>query len=159
MGSVRLSLRRHKSHAAGSHLLYLEQVVALFRVLPSESPALIREGVIDTGAPVSVFPQVAWQPFEQNISWLTRRNDPGVPKWCREVSGVSGGSIPVRLGSVVNELFDHLGGRLGPFEIVAMFAQDHGRMRDLLLGLGGGVFANRRLEMVYTDQAITLSDA
>ncbi len=158
MAVVQLPLQRYQSFTIGSQTLHLEQVIALFRIVGSQVPAVLREGVVDTGAPMTVFPQKEWERFEPEIRWLTGPNDPTVPKWCRQFSGVSGGTISCRLGLISLEFFDALGGRVGPVEIIAMFAYDNGRMRDILVGLGGGTFTKRRLEMIYDDQNIWLSD-
>jgi hypothetical protein len=40
-----------------------------------------------------------------------------------------------------------------------MFAQDAGALRDILLGLSGGVMTGRVLEMDYDAQAVLLRDA
>jgi hypothetical protein len=158
MGVVQLPLRRYKSHAIGPHILYLEQVVALLRIVRRGGPAVLRESVVDTGSPLTIFPQKVWRQFEKEIRWLTKWNDPSVPKWCRQFSGVAGGTTGCRLGLVQVEIFDLMGGRIGPTEIVAMFASDRGRMRDIVLGLGGGIFAKRRLEMIYDVPTIVLTD-
>jgi hypothetical protein len=107
---------------------------------------------------MTVFPQKEWQLFEPEISWLTALNDPGAPTWCKQFSGVAGGTIPCRLGAVSVEFFDYHGGRIGPTSVVAMFAHDNGQMRDILVGLGGGPFAKRRLEMIYDTASIALID-
>jgi len=99
-----------------------------------------------------------WQLFEPEITWLTTLNDPEVPSWCSRFSGVTGGRIRRRLGVVPVEFYDHLGGRLGLAPIVAMFAFDNGQMRDTLVGLGGGPFTKRRLELIYDAPTIVLSD-
>lgn len=49
------------------------------------------------------------------------------------------------------------GAELATTEIVAMFAYDNKVMRDILLGLGGGLFAKRRFEMDYDAQRIKFS--
>jgi hypothetical protein len=157
MATVRFPLRRYRSHTIGSHELHLEQFIALFRVVGQKQPYVVREAVVDTGASMSVFPQKEWELFE-GINWLTQLNDPALPKWCRRFRGVAGGSFSFRFGTVSIEFYDHLRGRVGPLKIVGMFAFDNGQMRDILLGLGGGTFSKRRLEMDYDAQSILLSD-
>ena len=158
MAVAQLHLRRYQTFTIGSHTIYLEQVIALFRIVGPQIPAILLEGVVDTGAPMTVFPQKEWQLFQQEIQWLTALNDPAVPRWCRQFSGVSGGTFSSRLGLITVEFFDAIGGRVGPAEIMATFAHDNGRMRDILVGLSGGTFTKRRLELVYDDQNISLSD-
>jgi hypothetical protein len=158
MPLVQLKLQRYRTDTIGSQPLHLEQVLVWMRIARRQPPHVLREAVVDTGAPMTVFPQREWQLFEQEISWLTALNDPSVPRWCRQFSGVAGGAIPCRLGTMSIEFFDHVGGWVGPTPIVAMFAFDHGQMRDILVGLGGGPFTRRRLEMIYDTATISLSD-
>jgi hypothetical protein len=66
--------------------------------------------------------------------------------------------IPCRLGTVDVEFFDLVGGLIGPTPLVAIFALDKGQMHKVLIGLGGGVFAGRRLEMIYDTASVFLSD-
>ncbi len=158
MPLVRLKLQRYRTANIRSQVLHLEQLLVWIRIIRRQPPHALREAVVDTGAPMTVFPQTEWQLFAQEVTWLTGLNDPNVPTWVRQFSGVAGGTIPCRLGTVPIEFFDHLGGRVGPTEIVAMFAFDNGQMRDILVGLGGGPFVKRRLEMIYDTSTISLSD-
>ncbi len=158
MSSAQLYLRRYRTFSFGAKTVHRERVFALMRINQSQPSALLLQGVVDTGAPVTVFPQLVWQKFAGEISWLSALNDPGVPSWCKEFGGVAGGVIPCRVGTVGIEFYDHVGGRLGPTEIVAMFAYDYGQMTEVLVGLSGGPFTKRRLEMTYDTPAITLTD-
>ena len=157
MAQVQLKLQRYKSWLVGSHLLHLEQILAWVRIRRRRPPHVLREAVVDTGAPMTVFPQKEWHLFEREINWLTELDDANVPTWCKQFSGVAGGIIPCRLGALSIEFFDHIGGRIGPAEVVAMFAHDGGKMRDILIGLGGGPFKKRRFEMIHDQSAISFS--
>jgi hypothetical protein len=158
MPLVQLNLHKYRTHTIGPHVLHLEQVLVWMRIARRQPPDVLREAVVDTGSPMTVFPQKEWQLFQPEISWLTALGDPAVPTWSKQFSGVAGGTIPCRLGALAVEFFDQLGGRLGPTPIVAMFAHDNGLMRDILAGLGGGSFTKRRLELIYDTASVALID-
>jgi hypothetical protein len=158
MSTVRLRLESRHTAKIGKHYIRQERIFVWLRILRKQPPHFLREAVLDTGAHISVFPQLHWQLFEEEITWLSDASDPSLPDWCRRFSGVAGGMIECRIGTVEVEFFDHLGGRLGPSPLVGMFAFDNGQMPKVLIGLGGGVFAGRRLEMVYDASKIVLSE-
>ena len=77
------------SDGAGAPIeLRFTRLSAMFRV---GSELLARDGLIDTGSVLTVFPEKKWREFEDEIEWLTF--PPGhVPgPWWTTVSGVSGG--------------------------------------------------------------------
>jgi hypothetical protein len=63
-----------------------------------------------------------------------------------------------RLGAVTVEIYGaDFAQKIGPVDIVAMFAHDRGSMKDdILFGLGGGTLAGRRLEVVYNRATASL---
>jgi len=158
MSQIQLKLHRYRTHTIGTHVLHLEQIIIWMRIFKRQRPHLLREGVLDTGSPITVFPEKEWRQFDTEISWITAPNDPNVPPWCRQFGGAAGGRIPCRIGLVSIEFFDHLGGRTGPTDLVAMFARDNGVMRDILIGLGGGPFTKRRFDFTYDVPTISLTD-
>jgi len=160
MQAVRLRLKRYQTHRLGTFHLHLERIVALIRI----NNRIFREAVVDTGAPLSAFPEEEWRSFEQAIEWLTEADDVTIPQWCREFAGVGGGVIRCRIGVVSMEVLsikkDRIGPeRVGPSRLAAMFAFDGGRMKEILLGLGGGMFARRRFEFVYDRESVVLRQA
>jgi hypothetical protein len=159
MATVELIFKRYHTARIKSRVLYLERLLAVLRI-GRQVPAILREAVVDTGAPTSVFPQKLWRVFQKEIRWLTKLNDPAAPPWCRQFSGAAGGVIPCRLGVVVIEIYGaNLREKIGPGEIVAMFAHDQGDMKeDILFGLGGGTLAGRHLEVEYDRQKAILTE-
>jgi hypothetical protein len=157
MTAVKLQLKRYRTHRLDGHQIHSERILALIRI----GGRLLREAVVDTGAPVTMFPEVIWRHFENDIRWLTTRNDPTVPDWCRRFGGVAGGAIPCRIGLVSIEILSIKKNRigpeqLGPSDLLAMFAFDGGRAREILLGLAGGFLDNRRLEFIYDTASVIL---
>jgi hypothetical protein len=117
---------------------------------------VVQDAVVDTGSYLSVFPERQWaQRFPAHIRWLAGPGDPALPGWCREVRGLGGGVFPARLGVVRIEFVDPVTGATGrPSDLVAKFASDNGRMREIVLGLDGGTLAGRRLILeLDADQA------
>jgi hypothetical protein len=159
MATVELILKRYQTARIKSHVLHLERILAVVRI-GARAPAIVREAVVDTGAPISVFPEMQWQAFPKSIRWLTKLNDPAVPAWCREFTGAAGGIISCRLGTLAIEIYGaNFRDKIGPVEIVAMFAHDRGAMKDdILLGLSGGTLAGRRLEVNYDDAKPVLTE-
>src|SRR5262245_60832518 len=147
MTTIELILKRYQTARIKSHIVHLERILGVLRI-GARKPAILREAVIDTGAPISVFPENQWHRFKKDVRWLTKLNDPSVPSWCRQFSGAAGGVIPCRLGTLKLEIYGAtFQNKIGPVEIVAMFAHDQGNMKDdILFGLGGGTLTGRRLE-------------
>lgn len=95
---------------------------------------------IDTGAPVSVFPQRVWRAFSDEIDWV---DDPG--RLPREAS-VGGVGYPFHYGRVpVGVISADLRTELPPLSVLAMFTRDGEKLPAPLIGLTGGVLAGRRL--------------
>ena len=159
MTAVKLRLKRYRTHRLAGYQIHSERILAVIRI----GGRLLREAVVDTGAPVSMFPEVIWRQFENDIRWLSVRNDPALPEWCRRFGGVAGGEIQCRIGLVSIEILSIKRNRigpeqLGPSDLVAMFGFDGGRAREILLGLAGGFFADRRLEFVYDAASVVLRE-
>jgi hypothetical protein len=157
MATVQLIHSRYQSVRIKSRLLDLERILAVICVR-GRGPAVVREAVIDTGAPISVFPENQWRAFQTSVRWLTKLNDPTIPGWCREFSGAAGGVISCRLGILTVEIYGaKLKEKIGPIEIAAMFAHDDGAMKaDILFGLGGGTLTGRRLKVNYDETKAVL---
>jgi len=160
MATVELIFKRYHTTRIRSRVVHLERLLAILRI-GTRTPAILREAVVDTGAPVSVFPEKQWRAFQKDVRWLARLGDSLVPPWCRQFSGVAGGAVPCRLGVVPIEIYGaNIRQKIGPFEIVAMFAHDHGDMKDdILFGLGGGTLVGRRLEIDYDGEKSILVEA
>jgi hypothetical protein len=137
--------------------MQLERVIAWIRIVRRRLPPVSSEAVVDIGAPLTVFPEDCWRQFPREVAWLTRLNDARVPPAFRRFGGAAGGSVDFRLGTVSLEFVDHQGGRIGPTNVLAMFAHDNGRMKHVLVGLGGGTLHGRCLELVDDVAKATLS--
>jgi len=163
VASIRLRYRCHKSHAIDdATTIRMDDFALLVRVAVPGQPAVAREAIFDTGAPFTVFPQSIWTQFQSRIRWVGKLNDPNLPRWCKQFAGVAGGTIQARLGRVAVTLHEpSIGGAtIGPINLLAMFALDHGKMaeKDILLGLGGGTLAGRIVELDYDAAAMHVHD-
>jgi hypothetical protein len=145
---VRLLTENKIPHTVAGHSIGLERILVWAKVFGPSSGVLL-ELIVDTGANLTVFPERAWKRFPNDIRWLTRQEEKALPKWCWQFSGVAGGTVPSRLGTVGIELVDHRGGSCGPYDILALFAQDGGAMLRPLFGLGGGALRNLRQEFTH----------
>jgi hypothetical protein len=103
------------------------------------------DGLIDTGSPVSVWPEKTWKPHARNIEWVTFPPGQQTPVWWTSVSGVTGGAYPCRLGRMVVTAADLTGQRLAPVPVLGKFASDGGKLPRIILGLHGGILESRRL--------------
>lgn len=120
-----------------------------------ERPEFRRRAVLDTGAPISIFSKVAWQPFASRgqIRWVS------YPPAAFEVTalrtiGLLGHRYPFRLGTIPVALRDpgRGSGRLGSVDVLAQFLEDYPETPTLpslkypiVLGLRHGVLERRYL--------------
>jgi hypothetical protein len=104
-----------------------------------------RDGLIDTGSALSVFPDAIWSPLAGHIEWLTAPTGQTLAGHWTKVRGLTGGAIPSRLGRIVVTAVDYSGTRLAPVPVVGKFAEDNGTLQRILLGLHGDLFDGRRL--------------
>ena len=127
-------------------IVHPERILGLLCVAPDT--IRIRECLVDTGAPLSIFPERIWRDFEENIVWLTLRDNAAVA-WLDNVQGLTGGSMPARLGTIEIKWIDCNGSQSRPTKIIAKFASDpetlDSRLPRILIGLGGNVWDRRRL--------------
>jgi len=121
---------------SGRVRIHQRLVTALIEV----DPALpLVEGLIDTGAPLSVLPQSVWGPIAPKIEWLSELHDANLPIWLKNAGGLTGGLIPCRVGHIVISLSDEFRRQLGPkIGLIAKFAFDERRLcHRMLVGLFG----------------------
>jgi hypothetical protein len=104
------------------------------------------DGLIDTGSPLTVFPESVWRYFEDEIQWF--RRDGTAVEWLDTVAGYTGGSFPCRLGRIGVRLIDLDCNGLDQTVVIGKFAEDRGVLpRRVLWGLAGGVLVGRRLSV------------
>lgn len=110
---------------------------------PGVGKYAVVEGIIDTGAQISVVGQELWQRLRPGVvTWLAF--DPVTPPAHRKVI-IAGGTHDFDLGEMTLHLEDSSGGRLD-VSMVAKFADDQGHLPvPNLLGLRGGFLDGRRL--------------
>jgi hypothetical protein len=64
------------------------------------------------------------------------------------LTGLTGDPVPCRLGRVLIAPIDAEDRRLTATSVVGQFAEDGGRIRRILMGLGHGILEGRRLIVV-----------
>lgn len=112
--------------------------------------------VIDTGAYLSIVPQVIWQQFLPGVVTPLPFH-PSTPAHLRTLT-IGGGTFPFDLGEMTIPLHDPSGGQMN-LVVVAKFTRDGGRLPiPLTLGLGGGVIDGRVLR-AYPDPAAPFGQA
>ena len=143
---IKLAINRVRSHSLSLGTVHVERLEIGFRIGPMP-PFFLQEGYVDTGSYLSIFPERSWRRFAHEIHWPTTQEEAALPKWCTSLRGIVGGKSACRLGRVAVELYSpqNLNKRIGPANLLALFAFDNGAMRRPLLGLNGGSFDGRRL--------------
>lgn len=103
-------------------------------------PEAVFDAWLDTGSPLTVFPEKDWRRFEAAVAWRDAPTD-SPPKL-----KVAGGEFPFRFGRVTLDLMSaDLREEIAGLEVDAMFPFDGGQLSITLLSLWGGVLAARRL--------------
>lgn len=115
--------------------------------------------ILDTGAPLSIFPHPVWQPFEPAIQWLVQP-----PNAVRQVT-VLGGTWPYRLGRVRAGATDRDGRWPPAVWVNALFLDPvPNPLPEAVIGLRCRLLDNRRLRQEGapsggTDRTWWLEDA
>ena len=137
---------------AESHEAHCERLRAIFR-LGTVRPSAIHECLVDTGAYLTILPQEVWAPYRTEIRWLRHVQGQPLPAWLTQVRGMTGGDgIRCAPGMIEMELVGLDGNNLPRRSVLALFAYDNGALKQSVLGLGGYVYAGRRLEIEYDDR-------
>jgi hypothetical protein len=123
--------------------LFHKRLKSLVLVGSSSTP---RDGLMDTGSPLTIFPERIWKNHRQEIEWFTTPPSSTLKSWWSSISGVTGGAVPCELGRISLTVIDLSGNTLRPIPVVAKFAQDNGLLPNrVILGLWGGILEGRRL--------------
>jgi hypothetical protein len=146
MPKIRLSLfsrERQPVILPDQSLLSLEffRLIALLRI--GSTPA-IYDGLMDSGAPLTVVPERIWRPFESEIEWLTFPTNTTPSSLWTEVAGVTGGTVKCQLGRISMVALDLQGRELAPVQVIAKFAEDGTLFPRILVGLHVSILQGRR---------------
>jgi hypothetical protein len=118
-----------------------------FSYLRIEGPTrYVHECVIDTGAPLTVFPHAHWQQFAADVEWLTvSGNQPR--SWLTNLRGKTGGSCPCRVGRVLVTAFDleHPRQELAPVQVIAQFELRASSDDRIIVGLHASILQGRKV--------------
>jgi|ERR1051326_855294 hypothetical protein len=127
-------------------VIYLERIRALLRI---GKLGVTQDCIVDTGAPITIFPEKEWRRFASEIVWLTTPQGVTLPRWLTVVCGMTGGSFMCRPGAIEVQIIDLDGRSLLPSTLVCLFTSDAGRLKNIILGLDGGTLSGRRCEIQY----------
>jgi hypothetical protein len=107
----------------------------------------LADGIIDTGAPLSVFPRLTWKQFAKDIDWLTKPSERRANSRVSNLRGRTGGTSRCRIGRVFLEAFDlEKGCRFLPGALIlAQFEEEETIDDRIILGIHGGILERRRL--------------
>ncbi len=114
------------------------------RGVPDRRSAM-KEAIVDTGAPISIFPRSVWLGFANEIEKLSLLGLGSESP----VIALGGSRFPFRLGRIVITVYDGESRYLSATPILALFVDEPlgSRPPPVLLGLWRGVLEGRRLVM------------
>lgn len=105
------------------------------------------ESIIDTGAPLTVFPRKVWQRIASEIEWLPLPAAQAAVSWLTNLTGRTGGRSRCRIGRVWVEACDL--GRpqrfLPAVRVLAQFEEKEFPDERVITGLYGGILEGRWL--------------
>jgi hypothetical protein len=118
------------------------------------------ECLVDTGAPISVFPHTRWQPFADEIKWLRVQTDHPEECWLTRITGWTGGQARCRVGRVAVQALDRErpSAELDYVDVIGLFEQEPSYNDRILIGLHASIFQRRRLILDPEDKAAWLED-
>lgn len=102
----------------------------------------MKDAILNTGVPLTIFPESVWRTFEDEIEWF---EVPDPDAWFRKL-GWGGEKVECRVGRVNVEVFD-IGPpprSLPPVPTIALFSVG-GPDDRILIGLQEGPLSGRRL--------------
>lgn len=132
-------------NSGGSIVLPFLRVYSVIRIgLRSRQVA---DCVIDTGAPLSVFPRQTWETIADEIEWLNLPSGRAKESWVVNLRGRTGGQSKCRIGRIFAELFDLERPQqfLPGDNIIAQFEEQRFPDDRIIIGLHGGILDHRRL--------------
>ena len=139
----------------GPRFVHAYQLKTQFR-LPGAGST--HHGLIDTGAAFTVLPESVWKSHEQALERVTAPPGQLIPKWLLFVAGLGGGQFSCEPALVQIQFFDPELRVLKPRRILVKCARDGGMLKESLIGLGGHVLDECRLEVEYKASSVDLKE-
>jgi hypothetical protein len=132
------------ANGAALSLTYLRLTV-LFKIGPH---AHGRDGLLDTGTALTIFPDALWRSFEQVIEWLHPIPGRPIPFWWTSSTGITGHGFPCRIGRVSVNIVDLQNNVIRAIPVIGKFVNDNGRLRErVLFGLSHGILQSCKLHL------------
>jgi hypothetical protein len=167
VGRVRLYLRQSPRaapatvYAARGNAMTLPflRVFTLIRV-GMRTPRLL-DAIIDSGAPLTVFPLQVWQPFSREIEWLRPAADQGPASWVTLLQGRTGGQRACHVGRIFVEALDmeRPPRILRAVPVIAQFESEPHQDDRVIIGLYASILQSRRMIVMPDLSEAWLEDA
>lgn len=154
MPQLKLNLLRLAQAVIGSDRVYHERLKAMLAI--GNSGQIKQDCIVDTGAPLTIFPQRQWERFENDVTWLyIPGSHTGLPDWLTKVTGLGAQPLDCRIGKVKIQVIEWPCSTppvTSPqIEITAKFPEDNGAYSNILFGIGGAAFENWKLVVDYAN--------
>jgi hypothetical protein len=167
VGRIRLYLRQSPRAApatvydAGGNAFTLPflRVFTLIRV-GMRTPRVL-DAIIDSGAPLTVFPLQVWQPFSREIEWLRPPAVQGPASWITHLQGRTGGHSACQVGRVFVEALDveRPPQVLRAVPVIAQFEISPHQDDRVIIGLHASILQSRRMTVMPDLSDAWLEDA
>jgi hypothetical protein len=167
VGRVQLYLRQSRRIApatvydAGGNAISLPflRILTLLRV--GKRTRHVLDAIVDSGAPLTVFPLRAWQRFAGEIEWLKPAADQGPGSWITHLQGRTGGHGACDVGRILVETLDleRPPRVLRAVPVIAQFEKYHHQDERATVGLHASILQSRRMIVVPDLSDAWLEDA
>jgi hypothetical protein len=162
VGRIRLYLRQSPRaapatvHDARGNAITLPFLRVFTLIRAGIRTSRLLDAIIDSGAPLTVFPLQVWQPFSREIEWLRPAADQGPASWITQLQGRTGGRSACDVGRVFVEALDmeRPPRVLRAVPVIAQFERSPHQDDRVIVGLHASILQSRRM-IVMPD----LSDA
>lgn len=120
----------------------------------------VTETVIDTGAPLTVFPRAVWRRFERHVEWIRLNPNRGEASWLCNLRGRTGGSSKCRVGRVLVQPcnLERPPRVLPATPVLGQFEEEDAGDDRVITGLYGGILEGRRLLVESARRVAWLGD-
>jgi hypothetical protein len=150
----------------GGHVSLLHATRLFVPVSLGPGAGKLDDGVIDTGAYLTVIPQSRWDVpgIRENISWLESAEQGPLSSSWTTIRGLSSLGVPARLGLILMSAVDETADVRLTSSVIALMAEDEHlpesqRIRTTLIGLHFGLLDRRRLVVEPDSQTIASAQA